>query len=87
MDKIDGPDADKSELIKLKFLMNPDNTASKYSRQFTIFKHGCPEEWIKWVMTFHEVENLIPMKELADKTKMFQTLLKDQASLILNIIS
>jgi hypothetical protein len=54
MDKVDGPDADKSEWIKLEFLMDPDNAAldSKYSRQFSIFKDGCrvPEDWIKWVM-------------------------------------
>jgi hypothetical protein len=43
MDKVDGTDADKSEWIKLEFLMDPDNPAldSKYSRQFTIFKDGC----------------------------------------------
>jgi hypothetical protein len=27
MDKVDGTDADKSEWIKLKFLMDPDNPA------------------------------------------------------------
>jgi hypothetical protein len=27
MDKVDGPDADKSEWIKLEFLMYPDNPA------------------------------------------------------------
>jgi hypothetical protein len=79
MDKVDGPDTDKSEWIKLEFLMDPDNPASKYSRQFAIFKVGCPEDWIKWVMTFREIENLMPMKEPADKTKMFWTLLKGQA--------
>jgi hypothetical protein len=26
-DKVDGPDADKSEWIKLEFLMDPDNPA------------------------------------------------------------
>jgi hypothetical protein len=33
MHKVDGPDADKSEWIKLVFLMDPDNSASgsKYS--------------------------------------------------------
>jgi hypothetical protein len=43
MDKVDGPDADKSEWIKLEFLMDPDNPAldSKYSRQFVIFKDAC----------------------------------------------
>jgi hypothetical protein len=39
-----------------------------------------PEDWIKWVMAFREIENLMPMKEPADKTRMFRTLLKGQAS-------
>jgi hypothetical protein len=38
-----------------------------------------PEDWIKWVMAFRDIENLMPMKEPADKTKMFWTLLKGQA--------
>jgi hypothetical protein len=81
MDKVDGTDAEKSEWIKLEFLMGPDSTEScyKYSRQFSIFKDGCPEDWIKWVMAFRDIENLIPMKEPADKTRMFRTLLKGQA--------
>jgi hypothetical protein len=43
MDKVYGPDAEKSELIKLVILMDPDNPAlgSKYSQQFAIFKDGC----------------------------------------------
>jgi hypothetical protein len=56
---------------KLEFLMNQDNPASEYSRQFAIFKDGCPKEWIKWVMVFREIENLMPMKEPADKTRVF----------------
>jgi hypothetical protein len=40
MDKVDGTDADKSECIKLDFLMDHDNPASKYSQQFSIFKDG-----------------------------------------------
>jgi hypothetical protein len=83
MEKIDVPDADKSEWIKLEFLMDPDNPEldSNYSRQFSIFKDGfrIPEEWIKWVMDFREIENLMTMKEPADKTRMFRTLLKCQA--------
>jgi hypothetical protein len=79
MDKVDGPDADKSEWIKLEFLMDPDNPASKYSRQFAIFKDECPEDWIKWVMAFREIENPMPMKEPVDKTRIFRTLLKGQA--------
>jgi hypothetical protein len=81
MDKVDGTDADKSDWIKLEFLMDPDNPASgsKYSQQFAIFKDGCKEDWIKWVMAFREIENLMPMKEPADKTRMFRILLKGQA--------
>jgi hypothetical protein len=81
VDKVDGPDADKSESIKLEFLMDPGNPASKYSRKFAIFKDGCrvPEEWIKWVMAFREIEKLMPLKDSADKTRMFWTLLKGQA--------
>jgi hypothetical protein len=71
MDNVDGLYTDKSEWIKLDFLMDHDNPASNYSQQFTIFKDGCPEEWIKWVMTFREIENLMPMKKPADKTRIF----------------
>jgi hypothetical protein len=81
MDKVDGPDADKADWIKLKFLMDPDNSASgsKYSQHFAIFKDGCPEDWFKWVMALREIENLMTMKEPTDKTRMFRTLLKGQA--------
>jgi hypothetical protein len=38
-----------------------------------------PEDWIKWVMAFLEIENLMSMKEPADKTRIFWNLLKAQA--------
>jgi hypothetical protein len=38
-----------------------------------------PEKWIKWVMAFCEIESLMPLKEVADKAKMFLTWLKGQA--------
>jgi hypothetical protein len=69
MDKVDGPDADKSEWIKLEILMDPDNPASKYPLQLSIFKNGYPEEWIKWVMAFRQIDNLMPMKKPADNTR------------------
>jgi hypothetical protein len=61
--------------------MDTNNPASTYSRQFAIFKDGCrvQEDWIKWVMAFREIENLMPMKVPADKTRMLRTLLKGQA--------
>jgi hypothetical protein len=79
MDKVEGADVDKSEWMKLEFFIDPDNPAFKYSHQFTNFKDGCPEEWIKWVMAFREIENLMLLKEPADKTRMFRTLLKGKA--------
>jgi hypothetical protein len=81
IDKVDDSDADKAEWIKLEFLIDPDNPSldSKYSRKFAIFKDGCPEDWIKWVMAFCEIENLMSMKEPVDKTRMLWTLLKGQA--------
>jgi hypothetical protein len=62
----------------LDFLMDPDNPASgsRYSRQFAMFKDGCPEDWMYWVTAFREIENLMPMKKPADKTRMFRALLK-----------
>jgi hypothetical protein len=71
MEKVDRPDADKSEWIKLEFLMDPENppSGSKYSRQFAIFKDGYPEDWIKWVMTFREIENLMPITAKSKKRK------------------
>jgi hypothetical protein len=71
MDKVDGTDAYKSEWIKLEFLMDLDNPLSKYYRQLYFFKDGSSEDWIKWVMAFREIENLMPMKTSADKTRMF----------------
>jgi hypothetical protein len=62
----------------LKFFMDPDNPASKYSRQFVSFKDAFSEEWIKWVLTFREIENLMPIREPADKTNMFRTFLEVQ---------
>jgi negative regulator of genetic competence, sporulation and motility len=82
-DKVDGPDADKSEWIKLEFLMDPDNSASgsKYSQWMQV-----PEDWIKWVMAFRDIENLMPMKKPTDKTRMFRTLLRGQSLSYLDII-
>jgi hypothetical protein len=37
MDKVDGTDAEKSEWIKLEFLIDPDNPVSNYSLQPTVF--------------------------------------------------
>jgi hypothetical protein len=67
---------DTSEWIKLEVLIDLDTPSSKYSKQFAIFKDGCPVQWIKWVMAIREIEYLKPLNELANKTRMIQTLLK-----------
>jgi hypothetical protein len=53
MDNVDGLDAEKMELILLKFLMDPDHPAPKYSCQFAIFKDRCQEEWIVLIKYLH----------------------------------
>jgi hypothetical protein len=42
-------------------------------KKFVIFKDGCPEKWIKWAMAFSEIENLIPLMEPADETRILWT--------------
>jgi hypothetical protein len=54
------------------FLMYSNNPASKYSRQFAFFKDENPEDWIKWVIAFREIENLLPMKELLKRPGCFR---------------
>ena len=44
-----------------------------------IFKDGGAEDWIKWLIGYREVENLMSIREPADKSKMVRTLLKGQA--------
>jgi hypothetical protein len=58
--------------------MDSDITRSKYSPHSAIFKDGCPEDYIKLLMSFYDIENLIPVKEAADKTSIFCTLLNGQ---------
>jgi hypothetical protein len=79
--KADNPEenVNKAKYIKLEFYMDPGNLASKYARHFIIFKDGCAEDWVKWIMAYREVENFITLKEPADKSKMVRTLLKGQA--------
>jgi hypothetical protein len=36
-----------------------------------IFKDGFPEWWIKWVMYFYDIANLMALKEYADKIRIF----------------
>jgi hypothetical protein len=78
---VETPDeaVDKTEHIRLEFFMDPSNPASRYSRHFMIFKDGGAEDWIKWLMGYREVENLMEIREPSNKSKMIRTLLKGQA--------
>jgi hypothetical protein len=44
-----------------------------------IFKDGCAEDWVKWLMAYHNIESLMDLNEPAHKSKMVRTLLKGQA--------
>jgi hypothetical protein len=82
-ENVDGSNVDKTQLIKLKFFMDPRNTVSKYDCHSFVFKDGCAEEWVKWLMAYHEIESLMPLKEPDDKSMILRTLLKGQALLYL----
>jgi hypothetical protein len=79
--KLENPEeaTDKTQFIKLDFFMDPKIPASKYTKHFVIFKDGCAEDWIKWLMGYREIESLMDLTEPADKSKMVRTLLKGQA--------
>jgi hypothetical protein len=39
----EGVEVDKTKYIKFDFFVDPENPASRYSKEFLIFKDGCPE--------------------------------------------
>jgi hypothetical protein len=75
----EGAEVDKTEYIKFDFFVDPENPSSRYSKEFLIFKDSCPEEWIKWLMEYRDLEVMIPLKETSEQTKMIRTLLKGRA--------
>ena len=83
----DGSDAEKVESVRFEFLVDPSNPNTRFTKEFFIFKDGTPEEYIKWLMGYRDLELLMPLKEALERTKMLRTLLKGQAlSLFLSII-
>jgi hypothetical protein len=53
------------------------NPTFKESRHLAIFNDRCPEDWIKWLITFFDIENLIPLKGPADKPTMLRKIVKE----------
>jgi hypothetical protein len=53
IDKVDGSDAEKSEWIKLEFLMDPDNRLAAPSTLDSLLSSRmdaqCLKKWIKWL--------------------------------------
>jgi hypothetical protein len=37
-------------IIRFKFLVDPSNPATQYSKKFFIFKDGSPEDYIRWML-------------------------------------
>jgi hypothetical protein len=60
--------ADKTEFIRLEFFMDRSNPATKYARHFVIFKDGCTEDWVKWLMDYCDIESLKDLSEAGDKS-------------------
>jgi hypothetical protein len=70
---------DKTEFIRLEFFMYSNNPATKYARHIVIFKDGCAEDWVKWLMSYGDIGSLMNLREPAAKSKIVRTLLKGQA--------
>jgi hypothetical protein len=77
----EGADSDKVESIRIEFLVDPSNPATQFSKEF-IFKDGSPEEYIRWLMGYCDLELLMPLKEPSDRTEMLRTMLKVRALLL-----
>jgi transposase InsO family protein len=75
----DGSDAEKVESVRFEFLVDPSNPNTRFTKEFFIFKDGTPEEYIKWLMGYRDLELLMPLKEALERTKMLRTLLKGRA--------
>jgi hypothetical protein len=69
-------EADRTELITFDFFVDPENSGTKFSKEFLIFKDGCPEDWIKWLMGYCRLELMMPLRKPSDKSKMLRTLFK-----------
>jgi hypothetical protein len=46
----EGADSDKVESIRFEFLVDPSNPATRFSKEFFVFKDGSREEYIRWLM-------------------------------------
>jgi hypothetical protein len=58
----DGVEADKTELIKFDFIVDYKKPASRYSKEFVIFKDRGPKAWIKWLMGYRDIETTMSVK-------------------------
>jgi hypothetical protein len=75
----EGADSDKVESIKFELLVDPSNPATRFSKDFVIFKDGNPEDYIRWLIGYRDLKLLMPLKEPSDRTKMLRTMLKGSA--------
>jgi len=75
----DSSDAEKVESVRFEFLVDPSNPNTRFTKDFFIFKDGTPEEYIKWLMGYRDLELLMALKEPLERTKMLCSLLTGQA--------
>jgi hypothetical protein len=78
----EGAHSDKVESIRFEFLVDPSNPATRFSKKFFVFKDGSPEEYIRWLMFYRDLELLMPLKEASVRAKMLHTMLKGWALLL-----
>jgi hypothetical protein len=55
--------ADKTKFIRLELFMDCINPATNYATHFVIFKDGCAEDLVKWLMAYRDIESLMDLRE------------------------
>jgi len=58
------------ESVRFEFLVDPSNPNTRFTKEFFTFKDGTPEDYIKWLMGYRDLELLMPLKEPLERTKM-----------------
>jgi hypothetical protein len=68
----EGSDSDKVESIRFDLLVYPYNSATRFFKEFFFLRM----EAQRWLMGYCDLELLMPLKELSDRTKILRTMLK-----------
>ena len=76
--KKDSEDEDDTQYKKIKVPIG-DDPEQTTEWKVPIFENGEPEEWIKWVLQFHQLVDAYPSNDPDHKNNIIRTLLQGEA--------